>query len=110
MSHIESLDLKQQVIYMKKKKLFEDNQSLYDGLYFQENSMSLEGNNDHKTPLPMHNPLDNDGFLADFLSPHTVNHPTNNSIPRESDIIKEELMNSSRCVLTSQFPPITINV
>lgn len=61
----------------------------------QENSMSLEGNNDHKTPLPMHNPLDNDGFLADFLSPHTVNHPTNNSIPRESDIIKKELMNSS---------------
>ena len=31
-------------------------------------------------------------------------------IPRKSDIIKEELMNSSRCELTSQFPPITIKV
>jgi len=61
----------------------------------QESSMSLERNNDHKSLLPLHNPLDKDGFLADFLSPHTVNHPTKNSIPRESEIIKEELTKSS---------------
>jgi len=61
----------------------------------QENPGAFERNDDHKINLTMHNPLDNDGLLADFLSPHTFNHPTNNSIPRESDIIKQELMNSS---------------
>jgi PAS domain-containing protein len=41
------------------------------------------------------NPLDSDGSLAEFLSQPTFNHPINNSIPRESEIIKQELLNSS---------------
>jgi len=41
------------------------------------------------------NPLDSDGSLADFLSQPSFNQPTNNSITRESDLIKQELINSS---------------
>jgi len=41
------------------------------------------------------NPLDNDRTLADFLPQPTFNHPINNSITREFDLIKQELINSS---------------
>lgn len=41
------------------------------------------------------NPLDTDNSLADYLSQTNFNHPVNNSIPRESDIIKQELMSSN---------------
>jgi len=41
------------------------------------------------------NPLDNDKTLADFLSQPSFNHPLNNSITRESDLIKQELNNSN---------------
>jgi len=41
------------------------------------------------------NPLDNDGSLADLLPQPSFNHSLNNSITRESDLIKQELINSS---------------
>jgi len=50
---------------------------------------------DRKSAMNFHNPLDNGGFLDDFLSPLTNNQTTINSNPIEADIIKKELMNSS---------------
>jgi len=63
----------------------------------QENSTTMERKDDHKPLSSMDNPLGNGGF-PDFLSPLSTNHPTINSNPREADIIKEEMMNSSRFV------------
>ena len=57
----------------------------------------MERKDDHKPLSRMDNPLGNGGF-PDFLSPLSTNHPTINSNPREADIIKEEMMNSSRFV------------